>query len=236
MTTGSHRQDLDRFYDFLARLERKVGLRQLKDCHGRMGWPRRGVYFFFEPGEFRTDGVTPRVVRVGTHAVSALSKAALWTRLRQHRGRRAGGGHHRASVFRKLVGAALLSREENLGPAPPSWGIGNSASRDVCDGEAHIEEAVSRHIGAMPFLCVSADDDPGRSSIRSAIEINTIGLLSCCSPTGRSADPPSADWLGRHCTRWDRVQRSGLWNNDYVDASYDPSFFDILEQGVAMTK
>ena len=79
------------------------GPRRLRDCHGSDGWPQRGVYFFFEPGEVRADG-SDRVVRVGTHALTATSQATLWGRLRQHRGRLAGlhpgGGNHRASVFR----------------------------------------------------------------------------------------------------------------------------------------
>jgi hypothetical protein len=42
--------------------------RMLADCTGRDGWPRHGVYFFFEGGENRADG-SPRVVRVGTYAL-----------------------------------------------------------------------------------------------------------------------------------------------------------------------
>ena len=87
--------DLDRFYALLARLEQAIGgTRTLADCHGRMGWPTRGVYFFFEPGEQRRNGA-PRVTRVGTHALTATSKATLWGRLAQHRGRGSGGGDHR---------------------------------------------------------------------------------------------------------------------------------------------
>jgi hypothetical protein len=41
--------DLDRFYALLVRLERAIGgTRTLAACDGRMGWPARGVYFFFE--------------------------------------------------------------------------------------------------------------------------------------------------------------------------------------------
>ena len=61
------------------------GPRRLADSHGSDGWPRHGVYFFYEPGETRADG-TDRVVRVGTHALTATSQATLWGRLRQHRG------------------------------------------------------------------------------------------------------------------------------------------------------
>ena len=64
-------EDLKRFYLILDRLSDQVGgVRRLRDCDGRMVWPDRGVYFFFEDGENRTDsGIGGRVVRVGTHAL-----------------------------------------------------------------------------------------------------------------------------------------------------------------------
>jgi hypothetical protein len=47
----SREQDIIRFYALLGHLEAEVGgKRLLRDCHGRMNWPRRGVYFFFEDG------------------------------------------------------------------------------------------------------------------------------------------------------------------------------------------
>ena len=39
---------LNRFYELLGELEDRLGGRR-----GGMGWPRRGVYFFFGPGERR---------------------------------------------------------------------------------------------------------------------------------------------------------------------------------------
>ena len=78
----SRQSDLDEFYRLLGELRSRLGgCRMLRDCTGKNGWPERGIYFFFEDGEFREDGVTPRVVRVGTHAVSEGSKTTLWTRL-----------------------------------------------------------------------------------------------------------------------------------------------------------
>ena len=105
--------ELDRFYSLLARLG-SVPLQggALAAYTGRSRWPTRGVYFFQEPGEHRKGYQdVPRIVRVGTHAVSANSKATLWNRLRTHRGDRAGDGSHRSSVFRLHVGAALLARD-----------------------------------------------------------------------------------------------------------------------------
>ncbi|MDD9982828.1 MAG: hypothetical protein OXU81_15965 [Gammaproteobacteria bacterium] len=107
-------RDLARIYAILDRPEQGVGgARRLSSTDGRMDWPTRGVYFFFEPGEVRTDsGNGPRGVRVGTHALTARSRTTLWNRLSNHRGTAAtGGGNHRGSIFRLLVGTALMHRE-----------------------------------------------------------------------------------------------------------------------------
>ncbi len=106
---------LDRFYETLAEVEAvHDGTRRLVGCSGRMDWPQRGVYFFFEDGELREDGFTPRVVRVGTHALRP-SKSTLWGRLSQHKGSEGGsmpgGGNHRGSIFRLHVGTALLEQD-----------------------------------------------------------------------------------------------------------------------------
>lgn len=47
------------------------GERFLSTANGNMDWPRQGVYFFFEPGEYRVSPKELRVVRVSTHAVSS---------------------------------------------------------------------------------------------------------------------------------------------------------------------
>jgi len=62
---------LIRFYSILHDLEDAIGgARTLAGCSGRMQWPGRGVYFFREPGEHRSNmGEGPRVIRVGTHAL-----------------------------------------------------------------------------------------------------------------------------------------------------------------------
>lgn len=106
---AARRGDLDDLYLLLGELgERSGGPRRLTDPDLREGCPRRGVYFFFETRERREDGVTPRVVRVGTHALRTGSATTVWQRLSQHRGTlagaRLGGGKHRGSVFRLHVG------------------------------------------------------------------------------------------------------------------------------------
>lgn len=58
----SRLDNLTRFYSLLGRLERHIGGRRLlTSSDGRSVWPERGVYFFMENGESRTDsGEGPR--------------------------------------------------------------------------------------------------------------------------------------------------------------------------------
>lgn len=235
MRTDDRRQDLDTLYGLLAELrDRLGGYEHLRDCNGRMSWPKRGVYFIFEHGELREDGHTPRVVRVGTHAVSAGSRTTLWNRLSQHRGTAASlsGGNHRGSIFRLHVGTALLaSRPGQFAMASETWGKGSTADRLTRAGELELEQAVSRYIGAMPFLWLAVDDEPGRMSERHVIEANTIALLSNAprpkDPARTHVDPSSPGWLGRHAARAE-IRVSGLWNVDFVRDGYDPKALDLL--------
>src|SRR6516162_2755472 len=196
---------LVRFYSMLDRLEtRNHGARILSNCSGRMDWPIRGVYFFREPGEQRTHtGGGPRIVRVGTHALKAGSGTKLWTRLSQHKGQSStGGGNHRGSIFRLIVGSALIRRD---GLEFPTWGRGDTAQASIRSGELALERKVSGHIADMPFLWVPVEDEAGPNSRRSYIERNTIGLLSNYAKA--PLDSPSQDWLGHHSDR-ERVRKS----------------------------
>lgn len=232
-------RDIRRFYEILDELEIRVGgKRTLATAHGRMNWPRRGVYFFFEPGEERTtSGTGLRVVRVGTHALKPGVKATLWGRLRQHRGTvggaNPGGGNHRASVFRQHVGTALIGKYPDRWPeaVKKSWGKGSSAVKSVQEPEGPLEQAVSQHIRSMSFLPLNVDDPPGPESRRGYIERNAIALLSNYNCQEEPIDPPSPDWLG-HWAASERIRRSGLWNANHVSKDYDPGFLDVLQEHV----
>lgn len=220
-------KDVKKFYELMERLENKVkGKRILDQCRGNAGWPDRGVYFFFEPGEERSiSGTGPRVVRIGTHALSARSKITLWKKLLQHKGcSKTGGGVHRSSIFRKLVGLALINRNEGLNS--DTWGKGGSTPKDIRLQELPIEREVSNVIRNMPFLWLKVDDEPSKNSNRAYLERNSIALLSNWNRD--PIDEPSANWLGRSCPI-EQVKVSGLWNSEHVDGDYDPVFLDVLE-------
>jgi hypothetical protein len=195
------------------------------------GLAPRGVYFFVDPSEPRTDsGTGARLVRVGTHAVKTTSRATLWTRLAQHRGTRGRlGGNHRASIFRNLVGEAVARRD---GLNFRTWGYGSSAraaashfgvprERLLAD-ELELEQATSGLIGELPLVVLPADE----LADRVFVERDAVALLS---NFGRAPiDPASSGWLGRHSKRA-RVSCSGLWNNDYVDEAYEPSLIERVD-------
>ena len=230
MDVGARRAALDDLYALLAELEVRVGgKRALRDCNGRMAWPQRGVYFFFEEGEYRENGTTPRVVRVGTHALGA-SRSTLWGRLLQHRGTdrgsTPGGGNHRGSIFRRHVGAALLSGEDWPEPLRHSWGQGSTANRVIRVQEYPLELEVSNHIRRMPFLWLGVEDAPTATSDRGVIETGAISLLSNLDRD--NVDPSASGWLGALSDRHS-IRASGLWNVNHVGDPADVRFLKVIE-------
>jgi hypothetical protein len=227
--------DIHRFYELLDSIENNCGgKRLLGDCHGKMNWPKRGIYFFFEPDEIRTtsgDGL--RIVRVGTHAIDKpINQKKLWDRLISHRGTFSGkfanGGNHRTSVFRKHIGYAVIAKDHYDTQSGESWGQGNSAKELIRWKEHPIELAVSQYIRKMPFIWVPINDAPGPKSLRSYIERNAIALFSNYLHPEHKIDEPDKKWLG-HWTKSEYIRKSGMWNVYHVNEIYDPKFLDCLE-------
>lgn len=199
------------------------GGRLVSEMTGSQPWPERGVYFVFEDVGGLSHGRMSRIVRVGTHAVSAGSKTSLWNRLSTHRGTGAGGGSHRSSIFRSHVGRALMERDRE-GVWPQSWGVGQSAPREIRMHESALEELVSRTIGRMRVVWLDIPDAAGPLSDRAYIERNSIGLLSRANLLTPSK---YRDWLGLYSHDW-RICTSGLWNLNHVFAQPDPKFLTLL--------
>ena len=211
---------LNNFYCQLDALSAMNGFRRLSGCSSRSEWPKRGVYFFFEPGEERANSTALRVVRVGTHAVSSGSKTTLWNRLSTHRGSLSGTGNHRGSIFRRRVGESLLAKSNDV---LKTWGIGANAPRDIRDGEVAHEKLVSVYIGDMPLLWLAIGDDASAKSERGYIERNAIALLSNYQKV--AVDSPSKEWLGNFSAT-PTIRESGLWNTNHVDGTVDPQFLE----------
>jgi hypothetical protein len=165
----------------------------------------------------------------------------LQHRLKQHRGHKSGGGQHRASIFRALIGEALLQRGD-LGPCA-SWGVKGDPSKasaalglnraEMLEAEAVVEKSVSSHIWSMPFLWLEINNQSGPDSARAYIVRNAIALLS--NYQRPAIDPPSAGWLGRSSSR-DFVRHSGLWNVRHVTETYDATFLHRLAEFVELQR
>lgn len=225
--------DLARFYSILGKLDASPEQGRTLGAYARTSvLPKRGVYFFREPHELRqANPSTQRVVRVGTHAVSANARSTLWQRLRTHLGTSTGSGNHRGSIFRLHVGAALLARDHLT---LPTWGVGSvmplalRQSPDALAEELKCETAVSSYIGQMTVLWIEIPDEPSPLSVRAIIERNAIALLS---NNLAPLDPASSSWLGHYSPR-SSIRRSGLWNLNHVEQDYDPRFLDLLDESV----
>jgi hypothetical protein len=222
---SSHRmREVTKLYSMLNNPEllkkQLKNIRQIKDSRTL---PHRGLYIFYLPQDRRMFSPSNlRIVRVGTHAVSAGSSSSLWQRLKTHKGKEDGTGNHRASIFRLHIGTALIERD-NLDC--PSWAIGNSTNSELMEKEMEIERKVSDYIGRMSVLCLLIDDPPSKISDRAYLEQNIIALLSGSIGPVDFADE---SWLGYYCTNH-AVRRSALWNVDHTDKEYDPEFFQVLQ-------
>ncbi|EMR75693.1 hypothetical protein MBGDF03_00941 [Thermoplasmatales archaeon SCGC AB-540-F20] len=112
----------------------------------------------------------------------------------------------------------------------PTWSKGNTAGSEIRQKEYPIEQMVSNHICAMPFLWLRIDDAPGPFSDRGVIERNSIALLSNYKKQDK-IDPSSKVWLGNYSVN-EKIRLSGLWNVEHVDENYNPDFLKILEKYV----
>ena len=210
-------RDLDRLYGWLAS-ERDLGrIFQFAEL-SKSSLPGRGVYVFLDPAEPNFRGLAPRVVRIGTHGVSAGSKASLRGRLRTHLGGVNEIGNHRASIFRLHVGRAML--ESGPGHASlATWGQGQDATREVKDAERAHEIAVTRYLQRLEVAIFEITDEPSKDSMRAQAEMQLIALFS---DTMRPVDLPAPEWLGSR-SPVSLVRQSGLWNVRGVGGMYDPS-------------
>ena len=209
--------------------ERTGGIRLLSECSGKMYWPQRGVYFFVDNNEpSLLYNKCPRIVRVGTHAVSKGSKTTLWHRLKTHKGTNEGLGNHRSSIFRLHVGSAIIKKESI---SCETWGKGKIAPSNAKSMEKDVELLVSDYIGKLGVIVIDADGYPSSTSIRAFLEKNSISLLSACNSSFNFA---TISWLGNYSIK-EEIRRSCLWNVNHINAHFDNTFLNSLQQQAEIT-
>jgi hypothetical protein len=190
---------------------------------------KRGVYIFLDPREENFLNEGPRIVRIGTHAVSFESKSTLRTRLRSHFGQMDGGGNHRGSIFRLHVGRALLESGE-LSFQKESWGEGQHAPAEIREEEVELERKVSTYLSTLEVFVIPVDDEPSKDSLRAHIETQLIAL---CTENFETIDTSEINWLGHH-SPMPPIVKSGLWNLRDVAKKYKPDGLGSVAHLISM--
>ena len=163
---------------------------------------RDGLYFFYEQGEASTHAIAGRIVRIGNHP---RSDERLVARLREHY-----AGSKNASVFRLLLGGALIRRDDPssacLAPGP-GQGHWERHMEAACARCAPYEQRVSALLGdRFRIRCVRIENREERNRLESRL----IATVAACTVCG-----PSTNWLGRFASS-EKVKASGLWNSEFV--------------------
>ena len=179
--------------------------------------PNKGLYIFIDPGDLNRWQKPGRIVRIGTHAVSAGSRSVLRTRLRNHLGNRDGSGNHRGSIFRLHVGTSLLTRNTYEMKAD-HWGKSDGVTRNTRDSEDWLEKEVSHYLGELEVVVIEIDDEASKESLRAKAERQLIALLT---ENWLRLEKPGESWLGYSSDR-ETIVRSGIWNVMEVAKSYSP--------------
>jgi len=220
----NRQQQIDEFYDLMVMVEQKFSKQRLADMN-KKNVPEKGVYFFFEGTELRDNKLDGRIVRIGTHGVQNLSKATMYNRLSNHRGSKKLLGNHRGSVFRELVGRALIQRD-NIEDYQ-HWGSrAQKGNKEVRNSEKEMEVTVSQYLSQMKFIVLEVPGDSSKDNDRAYIERNSIALLSNFNK--KAIDAPSEKWLGNF-TGDNKIVKSGLWNRDYVDREVEVGLWDKIQ-------
>lgn len=237
--TMTIRDTLDEFTGLVSEAaDRMGGPLPLARAASDRSAPASGVYFFIDPSERNQNGGS-RIVRVGTHALTRGSSSTLRGRLAQHRGTISTAlGNHRGSIFRLLVGQALISAGK-VRPCP-SWGVGgmrSAAARrllqsedQIAEAEAPVERTVTEYLRGLEVVWLGIDDEPGPESMRGVVERGSIALLAEAFRSGHISAGP--DWLGRYSDR-PAVRDSALWNQNHVYEAWSPSFLAPMRSIVA---
>ncbi len=160
--------------------------------------PKNGIYILFEKGERGHDG--DRIVRVGTHT----GVDQLRSRLKQHFLKE----NKDRSIFRKNIGRAILSQNNDSFLRQWEWDLTTRANKDKYlpllgkEKQAQVEKQVSAYIqNSFSFVVFEVNSKDQRLELESKI-ISTVSQCDECRP--------SDHWLGNYSPKH-KIRESGLW-------------------------
>ncbi len=190
-----NREKVVEIYNLLERIP-EIGFKSNK-----ADLPLNGVYFAYEASESVNIGgnMFRRVVRIGSH----LGQGNLFNRIRSHYGQvNSLKGNSGRSVFRKLIGAAIIKRE-NIGEVKLHDWLEETTPEE-------IEHKVSKYLrDNVTFRCIAIEKKDERLEVESYL----ISLFARIEPGKQSPG-----WLGNdsHCPK---VRAYGIWNRKDTDGS-----------------
>jgi len=180
--------------------------------------PSNGLYFFYEKGEICSHTGEPRIVRVGNHP---RSQNRLITRLREHYEEINYPEKKNGTVFRRLLGGAILRKQDPNHPCllpSPGKGHWEKHGGKTCELCRPLEDKVTELLRiTFCFKCIEIVDRIERNEM----EKKLIATLARCPECH-----PSESWLGQWAYS-EKVKRSGLWNSRHTDNSYIMTLLDL---------
>lgn len=173
-------------------------LSELPYCYGPMDvLSEDGIYFFYEEGE--TTEHSPdrmKIVRIGTHR----TEGRLKVRIKLHY-----SGDKNSSVFRRLLGGAMMRKENPENPCLEHWEKQDAKTCPLCKP---VEKRVSEYLrDKLRFRYVEVKE----KELRMRLEEGLIATVSQCPIC-----QPSSNWLGKYAYA-PEVRKSGLWVIKGVD-------------------
>jgi len=182
--------------------------------------PENGIYFLFEKGEDGHGG--NRIVRIGTHT----GEGQLLSRLKQH----FLVANKDRSIFRKNIGRALLSRDND--PFLTDWELDltTRAARELhgvridLAKQQEVEQRVTEYMREhFSFAVIRIDSKEERLRLESRC-ISTVSLCDECKA--------SSVWLGNASPK-EKIRESGLWIvNELYKEPLDKNDFLALRSAV----
>jgi len=160
--------------------------------------PKNGIYVLFEKGEVGHS--EERIVRVGTHT----GDGRLVSRIKEHFLKE----KKDRSIFRKNIGRALLTKDDDTFLEQWNWDLTTRANKDKflplldINKQKQVEKEVTGYIQEyFSFVVFEVLTKEERLDLESKI-ISTISLCKDCNP--------SDVWLG-NSSPIQKIREGGLW-------------------------
>jgi hypothetical protein len=175
-----------------------------------------GLYFFFEPNEYRDREHRTQL------RVTYIGKASrLWARLKDH-----SDDSDRSNPLSNMFWA-MARREKPISFdrwVKAGWFKSDVYWADIKDDADYVAMRQLEYTKVLPYVQACSFTWLPRGE---NLEKHVISLLS--NYQRPSVDPPSDSWLGHHSPEA-KIRESGLWNAQHINAQWTDDWLDDFER------